>query len=87
MAIAITPLPLSILLSLVACSAGQQRPIPVDRPQTACVDPRPQICTMDYTPVCAELRSGELKTYSNACSACADAYVVSYRLDPCVAES
>ena len=35
-----------------------------------CIDPRPQICTMDYTPVCAMRDGGETATYANACGAC-----------------
>jgi predicted small lipoprotein YifL len=77
------PLLLSILLSLAACATGPLKPVPVDGRMTACVEPRSQICTMDYTPVCAELKSGELKTYSNACSACADLNVVSHRPAAC----
>jgi len=36
-----------------------------------CSDPRPEICTADYDPVCGD--NG--RTYSNRCSACADAAV------------
>ena len=72
-----------ILLSLGGCAAGQLNPTPIDRLQTACIDPRPQACTMDYTPVCAELKNGELKTYSNGCSACADVNVLSHRVSAC----
>ena len=53
---------------------------------TACTDPRPEVCTMDYTPVCAlrEVSGAEQwKTYSNACTACSDATVVGYRTDAC----
>ena len=50
---------------------------------TACTDPRPQACTMDYRPVCATRDTGvrcitapcpssEQKTFSNACTACSD---------------
>jgi len=37
-----------------------------------CEYPRPQACTMDYKPVCANMDGGSLKTYSNGCTACAD---------------
>lgn len=37
---------------------------------TPCTEPRPEICTQQYTPVCATLRDGSSKTYSNSCSAC-----------------
>jgi len=56
---------------------------------TVCTEPRPEICTMDYTPVCGLQRvSGteQWKTYSNACSACTDSTVVGYRKDACEVE-
>ncbi len=71
----------TLTLSVFGCASGQ--PKALDGPQTACIEPRPQICTMDYTPVCAALVSGEDKTYSNGCSACADVNVVSHRLAAC----
>ena len=45
---------------------------------TICTDPRPQVCTMDYQPVCAKLNDENLKTYSNSCTACSDVNVVTY---------
>jgi alkaline phosphatase D len=45
---------------------------------TTCTDPRPQACTMDYRPVCAEKKDGSPKTYSNGCNACSDPEVISY---------
>lgn len=50
---------------------------------TVCKDPRPQVCTMDYAPVCATLQSGSVKTYPNGCGACADASVKSWVADAC----
>lgn len=73
---------ISLLLMLGACASGQSNPAASDS-LTVCIDPRPQICTMDYTPVCAELQNGETKTYANACGACADADVVSHRASAC----
>jgi hypothetical protein len=55
---------------------------------TECTEPRPEICTMDYTPVCGLQRvSGteQWKTYSNACSACSDFTVIGYKKDACAA--
>ena len=43
-----------------------------------CKDPRPQMCTMDYRPVCGTMTGGEKKTYSNGCSAFSDMSVLSY---------
>ncbi|MES0349936.1 MAG: hypothetical protein ABUK19_04375 [Desulfobacteria bacterium] len=43
-----------------------------------CADPRPEICTQEYIPVCGQLRGGDTRTYSNGCTACSDKSVVSY---------
>ena len=59
-----------------------------------CKDPRPEICTKEYRPVCAEVDTGlrcvkapcaskDHKTYSNACTACADHKVFGYRFGTC----
>jgi hypothetical protein len=58
---------------------------PAEPPATdlvACTDPRPQVCTMQYDPVCARIGEGdaaEWKTYASDCSACGDAQVSAYR--------
>ena len=51
-----------------------------------CPEPRPQICTMDYVPVCAQLQDGSFKVYSNGCSSCSDPAVVGYREGECTKE-
>ncbi len=48
-----------------------------------CTEPRPQICTQEYVPVCASLVDGTKQTYPSGCVACSDANVVSYLLDQC----
>lgn len=59
-----------------------------------CTDPRPQICTREYRPVCGLRDTGircittpcpstERKTYSNACSACSDPDVLEYTPGEC----
>jgi len=50
---------------------------------TICTEPRPQICTMDYRPVCAQLSDGTFKTYSNGCTACSDPMVTEHREGAC----
>lgn len=50
---------------------------------TVCADPRPQVCTMLYAPVCATHRDSHLETHSSSCNACADDTVVSYRSGVC----
>jgi hypothetical protein len=80
---------------LFACSSQQPTPKPeAQNTLIQCPDQRPQICTMDYRPVCATRDTGvrcvttpcpssEQKTYSNGCSACADATVIGYIADEC----
>lgn len=50
---------------------------------TECTDPRPQICTMEYLPVCASLNDGSQRTYASGCSACADPEVQRYVAEEC----
>ena len=71
------------VLMLGACAtAGPDKPAP-PAGATVCEDPRPEVCTMDYRPVCGTLRDGSKKTYSNGCGACADAEVVSWVENEC----
>ena len=43
---------------------------------TLCPEPRPQICTREYMPVCGYNSADDSwKTYGNPCSACADSAV------------
>ncbi|MCK5914166.1 MAG: hypothetical protein KAG12_09825 [Desulfuromusa sp.] len=48
-----------------------------------CPEPRPQMCTMDFRPVCAELKDGSFETFSNGCMSCSDSEVVGYRDGKC----
>ncbi len=59
-----------------------------------CTEPRPEICTTEYFPVCASRDTGvrcvttpcpsiENKTYSTACTACADLKVHGYVMGAC----
>ncbi len=49
----------------------------------ACTDPRPQVCTMQYDPVCATLADGSRQDKSSPCNACAFDSVVSYERGQC----
>jgi hypothetical protein len=70
--------------SLGGCaSSGPELAGAGEEGRTVCVDPRPEVCTMDYNPVCATLADGSNATYPNACGACADTAVVSHRPDAC----
>lgn len=85
-----------LVASLSACASPS---IPEEDKRTPeltfCLEQRPQVCTMDYRPVCATRDTGvrcvttpcpssEQKTYSNACSACADAKVIGHIPDECL---
>jgi len=59
-----------------------------------CKEPRPEMCTQEYRPVCATRDNGvrcvttpcdstETKTYSNGCMACADPAVYFYYPGAC----
>ena len=65
---------------LMGCVAtnGQHNQLSDNKKHTVCSDPRPQVCTMDYNPVCGEKKDGSHKTYSNGCTACSDHKVIGY---------
>jgi len=48
-----------------------------------CTEPRPQVCTMIYQPVCALKRDGTRQTYASGCTACADPNVTEYLPGEC----
>lgn len=66
-----------------ASSPGQSDGNASGTPLILCKDPRPEICTQHYDPVCGNLGKGEFKTYGNACTACSKAAVVGYRPGTC----
>ena len=83
MKMAIVLLPPFLLVG--ACSNGGTAP-PADAPgssRTICSSPRPQMCTMDYSPVCGTHADGSRATYSNGCTACSNAWVESWQPGEC----
>ncbi len=48
-----------------------------------CEEPRPQICTREYNPVCATLQDGSIRTGATACTSCSDPDVVGYKMGAC----
>lgn len=77
---------LATLFSLSACTASQ--PVsPTKAVLTKCQEPRPELCTQDYTPVCAARADGTRMTVSNGCTACSDPVVVGYRPGECDASA
>ena len=74
-----------ILLAGAGCSLhpGRDMKGPEASPWIKCRDPRPEMCTNEYDPVCGRLADGAFKTYGNACTACSYTGVVEYRPGSC----
>ncbi len=76
---------------LVACQTQVNKPSqqPLPTPETKATEmhmcqSRPEICTMQYEPVCGYDRAGrQLHTYGNACSACGQPEVQGFTLGEC----
>ena len=51
-----------------------------------CEEPRPEICTREYNPVCGTLQDGSTKTGSTGCTSCSDSQVVGYKMGACSKE-
>lgn len=73
-------------LMITGCISGSNNTSGISSPKDGfinCGEKRPEICTMEYVPVCSELADGSLKTFSNGCSACSDQNVVRYQDNAC----
>jgi hypothetical protein len=83
----------ALILAVLAVSCATPvpgDPAPLDAGGTGtvaddvvCSDPRPQVCTTIYAPVCAEHTDGDRETLASACNACADDTVSAYTTGPC----
>ncbi|MDO8862616.1 hypothetical protein Q6D67_12975 [Haliea sp. E1-2-M8] len=85
------PLAVILILLLAGCGASQPsaplpEPEPGVNPLVQCSSPRPQVCTMEYNPVCAQLADGTVSVYSSPCNACADDSVTGYLPGACADE-
>jgi hypothetical protein len=82
-------LPLSLSLLIVACASDEQKN-DINEPGALdliiCEEPRPQICTREYNPVCGSLKDGSTRTGSTGCTSCSDPEVVSYKMGACSKE-
>lgn len=66
----------------VALLAGCET-TPIPSLVNQCPAERPQVCTMEYAPVCADLAAGGKKQYASGCNACADDAVSGYLPGEC----
>ena len=75
------------LLLISGCGSASQQPQvntgPGSSPLVSCTDPRPEVCTMQYAPACAELAAGGSREYASSCNACSDPAVSGYRPGSC----
>ena len=72
-----------LIISITLLNACTGNPGEPPSSITQCKDPRPQICTTIYDPVCGLTQSGLRKTYASACSACATADVAGFEKGGC----
>lgn len=85
----------SLLLAACQTTATESRRSPQAADlEVECQDPRPEMCTQQYDPVCALRDSGtrcvtepcpatERETYSNGCMACSDPKVLGHKTGAC----
>lgn len=66
---------------LWSCSTTSEPQLPENA--TECSAPRPQMCTMQYDPVCATDKEGKTKTYSTDCTACSNPEVIFHQPKAC----
>ena len=73
---------LPVLLLFTACGDGDSSTGTGNR-FVACQDPRPQVCTLEYDPVCGTLTDGSSKLFATDCTACSDPSVVGFTMGAC----
>jgi len=73
----------SLIAITLLLSACQSTPIK-QKVDVECQDPRSEICTRHFKPVCGVFSEGGSKTYSNDCTACADKAVQGFNKGECV---
>lgn len=75
------------LLSISCASYTDQNENNINEPGALdliiCEEPRPQVCTREYNPVCATLNDGGTITGSTGCTSCSDSNVKGYVMGAC----
>jgi hypothetical protein len=72
-----------LVLSLVSCVYSSEKNTTETVTSITCKDPRPQVCTREYNPVCATLKDGSSQTMATACTACSSLQVTAYEMGEC----
>jgi hypothetical protein len=74
-----------IVIGFYLASISGCTPQPAIKPEdmTLCSNPRPEVCTMEYDPVCGYSVNDESRNYASACSACSDITVIGYLPGEC----
>lgn len=70
-----------IMAVSLLCSCDTE--IPTQDVDNSCMDPRPEVCTKEFVPVCGLKSDKSLKSYPNKCTACADKMVIGYNKGEC----
>ncbi len=68
---------------LVICGLSTACSVITPATQHSCEEPRPEVCTREYVPVCAIKRDNSTGLYANACSACSNSEVIGYNEGAC----
>ena len=71
------------VLGLLFILGGCESPTQLSQLEERCMEPRAQVCTREYQPVCGLDGTGQWQEYGNGCTACADAQVLGYNRGQC----
>ncbi len=74
---------LLVIVMLSACTSVKSKNNSEIPGLVKCPEERPEMCTMQYEPVCAKLLDNTLQIFSNSCSACAEKQTVAYHVGDC----
>ncbi|MCP5209122.1 MAG: hypothetical protein H7A01_18165 [Hahellaceae bacterium] len=72
---------LSLLTGCASVNGSDQPPLPENL--VTCKDPRPEMCTMIYDPVCAYDQQGQGTTASSDCQACGNQNTIGFVKGAC----
>jgi len=72
-----------LLLSFFAVACHDESSSTGESSLIQCKEPRPEICTTIYEPVCGTLIDGTQQTFASECTACAVKEVVSFMTGAC----